>query len=123
MINKKLTTFGVDDVFIFQGVRSRVIKQIFDGWAPHSMGVHCMAHRTNIVVQNLSHLPMLNKIEGFLSTFYNYFCKSPKRHLELTKLAKVMEMKGANFLENVLRHNQLVCYPLLNVLWENTRHC
>jgi hypothetical protein len=51
MISKKLMTFGVDGVSIFQGVRSRVTKQISDGWAPHFMGVHCMVHRTNLVVQ------------------------------------------------------------------------
>jgi hypothetical protein len=39
---------------------------------------------------------MVNKIEGLLSTLYNYFCKSPKRYLDFTNLAKVMEMKGAN---------------------------
>jgi hypothetical protein len=39
---------------------------------------------------------MMNKIEGFLFTLYNYFCKTPKRYLDFTKLAKVMEMKGAN---------------------------
>jgi hypothetical protein len=94
MISKKLITFGVDGVSIFQGVRSKVTKQISDGWALHSMGVHCRAHRTNLVVQTLSHLPVVNKIGGLLSTLYNYFCKSPIRHLEFTKLAKVMEMKG-----------------------------
>jgi hypothetical protein len=25
-----------------------VIRQIVDGWVPHSMGVHCMAHRTTL---------------------------------------------------------------------------
>jgi hypothetical protein len=39
---------------------------------------------------------MVNKIEGFLSTLYNYFCKTLKRYLDFTKLAKIMEMKRAN---------------------------
>jgi len=39
---------------------------------------------------------MVNKIEVMLSKLYNYFCKSPKRYLDFTKLAKIMEMKGAS---------------------------
>jgi len=101
MIVNKLMTFGVNGVFVFQGVRSWVTKQIFDGWAPHSMGMHCMAHKSNLAIQILSHFLMVNKIEGLLSTFYNYFCKNFKRHLEFTKLVKVMETKVAKILKNV----------------------
>jgi hypothetical protein len=43
MIGKMLMTFGANNVSIFQGVRSRVTKQISYGWAPHSMGEYCMA--------------------------------------------------------------------------------
>jgi hypothetical protein len=70
MISKKLMTFGIDVVYIFQGVKSRVTKQIFNGWALHSMGMHCMVHRTKLVIQILFHLLMVNKIEGLLSTLY-----------------------------------------------------
>jgi hypothetical protein len=101
MIGKKLMTFGANGVSIFQGVKSRVTKQISDGWAPHSMGEHCMAHQTNLMIQTLSHLSMVNRIEGLLSTLYNYFCKSPKRYLEFSKLTKVMETKGAKILKDV----------------------
>jgi hypothetical protein len=44
---------------------------------------------------------MVNRIEVLLSTFYNYFCKNFKRHLEFTKLVKVMKTKGAEILKNV----------------------
>jgi len=44
---------------------------------------------------------MVNKIEGLLKTFYNYFSKSLKRHLEFMKLAKLMETKEAKILKNV----------------------
>jgi hypothetical protein len=60
-----------------------------------------MAHKTNLVVQILFHHLMVNKIKGFLSTFYNYFCKSHKRHLDFTKLAKIMETKEVKILKNV----------------------
>jgi hypothetical protein len=36
MISKKFVTFGVNGVYVFQGVRFRVTKLIFDGWDPHS---------------------------------------------------------------------------------------
>jgi hypothetical protein len=41
---------------------SSVIPHILDGWASNSMGVHYMAHRTNLVVQTLSHLSMFKII-------------------------------------------------------------
>jgi hypothetical protein len=47
---------------------------------------------------------MVNRIEGLLQTLYNYFSKNPKRHLEFTKLTKVMETKGAKILKNVKTH-------------------
>jgi hypothetical protein len=50
MISKELMTFGANGVYVFQGVRSRITKYIFDKWALHSMGMHCMVHITNIVV-------------------------------------------------------------------------
>ncbi len=63
-----------------------------------------MAHRTNLMVQTLSHLQMGNEIEGLLQTLSNYFSKSLKRHLEFTKLTKLMETKGAKTLNNVKTH-------------------
>jgi hypothetical protein len=87
LIGKRLMTFGVDGVFVFQDIRSSVIIQIVDGWAPHFMGVHCMAHITNLVVQTLSHLQMVSRIEGLFQTLHNYFSKSLKRHLEFMKFA------------------------------------
>jgi hypothetical protein len=40
LIGKKLNTFGANGIFVFQGIRSSVIRQIFNGWAPHSTGVN-----------------------------------------------------------------------------------
>jgi hypothetical protein len=36
LIHKKLMTFGAYGVSIFQGIKSNVIRQISNGWAPHS---------------------------------------------------------------------------------------
>jgi hypothetical protein len=50
LIGRKLMTFGAYGGFFFQGIRSCVIWQIFDGWVPYSMGVDYMVHKTNLVV-------------------------------------------------------------------------
>ncbi len=90
LIGIKFMTFGANGVSVFQGIKLGVTRQIFDARAPHSIGVHCMAHRTNLAVQILSHLQMVNRFEGLFHTLYNYFSKSPKRHLEFTKLVKIL---------------------------------
>jgi hypothetical protein len=56
-----------------------------------------MVHITNLVIQTLSHLQMVSIIEGLFQTLYNYFSKSPKRHLEFFKLVELMETKGSRF--------------------------
>jgi hypothetical protein len=50
LIGKKLPTFTANGIPIFQSIRLVVIWQISNVWTPHSMGVHCMAHRINFVV-------------------------------------------------------------------------
>jgi hypothetical protein len=49
-VSTKLINFGVDNVNVFQGTKSSVTKYIHDDLVPYSIGVHCMAHRTNLVV-------------------------------------------------------------------------
>jgi len=44
---------------------------------------------------------MVSKLEGLLHTLYNYFSKSPKRHLEFTKLVELMKTKGVKILKNI----------------------
>jgi hypothetical protein len=83
----KLFSFGVDRVTIFQGVKNGVITQIMQKHAPFVSGVHCMAHRTNLVVQTFSALSLVSKLESLLAAMYNYFVHSLKHHLEITKLA------------------------------------
>jgi hypothetical protein len=86
------------------------------------MGMHYMAHRTNLMVQILSHLQMGNKIEGLFQTLYNYFFESLKRHLEFTKPTKLLETKGAKILKNV-KTCLILCCLLPDVLWQNTKYC
>jgi len=60
-----------------------------------------MVHHINLIVQVLSKLNMVNKLESLFQTLYAYFYKSPKRHLELIKVVKIMEIKGNRPLNNV----------------------
>lgn len=79
---------------IFQGAKIGITQQISDDYVLHIQGIQCMVHHTYLVVQVLSKLNMVNKLESLFQTLYAYFYKSPKRHLELTKFAKIMEIKG-----------------------------
>jgi hypothetical protein len=55
------------------------------------LGVHCVAHQTNLVVQTLSKLLLVSKIEIMLQSIYTYYYLSPKRHLDRCKLGKFLE--------------------------------
>ncbi len=97
-IAQKLICFGANGVDVFQGIKSGVTKQIKENYAPHSIGVHCMAHCTNLVMQSLSRLPLVIRLENMLQTLHSYFAHSLKRHLEFIKLAKFMQIKGNKIL-------------------------
>jgi len=74
-------------------------------YAPFLSGVHCMAHHTNLVVQALSSLSLVSKIERL----------DPKRHLETSKLVESLECKGNKILENIKTHWILMLSPLKRV--------
>ncbi len=92
---------GVDGVSTFQGVRSRVIALIKTQQTPFLIGIHCIAHRTNLEVQNLSSMPMVSKLEDLFQSLYGYFSSSPKCHFEFTKLVQIVETKGLKVFRNV----------------------
>jgi hypothetical protein len=77
-LSKKFLCFGIDGVNVFQGGKTRITKQIKDSWAPFSMGVHCVACRTNLVIQSLVGLVFMARIEMFMQNMYGYFSHSPK---------------------------------------------
>ncbi len=60
-----------------------------------------MAHRTNLVVQTLSGLPLVICFENLLQTLYYYFVHSRKRHLKFTKLAEFIQRKGNKIFQNL----------------------
>ncbi len=77
-LSKKLVCFGVDGVNVFQGSKIGVTKRIKNSWGPFSMGVHYVAHYTNLIVQSQRDLTIITKIKGFMLNMYGYFNHSPK---------------------------------------------
>jgi hypothetical protein len=65
-MSKKFLCFGANGVNVFEGGKTRVTKQIKDSCAPFSMGVHCVAHRTNLVVQCMVDLVFMAWIKMFM---------------------------------------------------------
>jgi hypothetical protein len=77
------------------------------------VGVHCVAHQTNITIQTLSKLPLVSKIEAMLQSIYTYYSLSFKQHLDRCKLEEFLEQKALNILYN-LKHVRFQCSKLQN---------
>jgi hypothetical protein len=65
-ILSKLICFGAYGVLMFQGFRNDVTKQICESWAPFFSNIHCMVHKTNLIVQTLSSLNIVDHLEVLL---------------------------------------------------------
>jgi hypothetical protein len=100
-IAAKFVSFGADGVSVFQGVRTRVTVQLKEKHAPFVYGMHYMSHRTNLIVQTLSQVPLVMRIEELLQSLYSFFSHSPKRNQELADLANIVETAGQRILRNV----------------------
>jgi hypothetical protein len=81
-------------------------------------GIHFVSHRTQLAVRELSHLPVISRIENLLEKLYNYFARSPKRHMEFTKLAGIMQTKGLKIIRNVKTCWLSMLSPLKRVMSE-----
>ncbi len=98
----KLICFGGDNVNVFQSTKFGVTKHIHNDYRFNSIRMHYMAHWMNLVVQTLLVFPLVKHIENlFIQTLQAYFAHYTKRHLEFTKLTKIMEIKGNKILHNV----------------------
>jgi hypothetical protein len=65
-VARKLMSFGIDGVNVFQGVCNNVTHQIQDRYVPHLEGIHYMAHCTNLDVQTLFKILIVICIEDLL---------------------------------------------------------
>ncbi len=70
---------------------------------------------SNLVMQSLSSMPMVFKLEDLFQSLYKYFSSSPKHHLEFTKLVECMEIKGLKVLWNVKTRCISMLAPLKRV--------
>jgi hypothetical protein len=59
----------------------------------HIKGIHCVSHHTNLIVQTLSRLPFVFRIESLLQSLYMFFLHSPKKHIKFTNLAQLLHTK------------------------------
>ena len=84
--------------------------------APYMFGVHCMAHITNLIIEPLSNLPLVSKIESLCKSMHSYFLHLPKWHLEFTKLTEIVETKGLKIMNNVKTRWISLLEPLKYVL-------
>jgi hypothetical protein len=100
-VAERLVCFGTDGVSVFQGYRSGVTQQLKEHDAPFILGMHCMAHHTNLAVKPLSNLPVVSKLETLCQALYTYFSMSAKKHLEFQRLADIVETEGLRMLRNV----------------------
>jgi hypothetical protein len=77
-----------------------------------------MVHCTNLAAKPLSNLPMVQKIEKLLQSFYSYFNASPKRCNKYQKLAEILETSGLKILQNMTTSWISLLEPLKRVLGE-----
>jgi hypothetical protein len=61
----KLICFGVDGVSTFQGLKFGVIVQIQHQYSPFVIGVRCIVHWINLVVQTFSNLLLVFELKVF----------------------------------------------------------
>ena len=117
-IRDQFKTFDTYGASIWQGKMNGVTNKLHVSHAPHMQDMHCVAYQTNLAMSYLSDLEMVARIETLLIILYKYFSKSPKRHLELQKLAELLESKGRKILRNVKTRWISILSPLKRVLSE-----
>jgi len=64
--------------------------------------VHYVSHQMNLVVQMFFSFHLMHQIKGLVQLFYQYFCKSLKRHLELIKVVDIIKTSRLKILKKKL---------------------
>ncbi len=80
---------GANGISMFHKVRFNVTTWMKTKQASYFILVQCMAHRINLVMQILSSMPMISKLEIFLQLFYGYFFAPPNAILNFKSLLKL----------------------------------
>jgi hypothetical protein len=53
-IAQKPIYYGAYNINVFEGTKIVITNQIYDNCAPNYLRIHCIAHRTNLVMQTSS---------------------------------------------------------------------
>jgi len=89
---------------VFKGHQIEVVFQQKFHTAPFLIGVHYMAHKTNLAIVILSKLLLVSCIEFMLQSLYSFFALNLKKFLKFTMFAETLETKGLKLLRNVKTH-------------------
>jgi len=68
---------GCDGDSVFEGIQYGVITQTKEQITPFFIGVHYVAHQTNVAILVLSKLSLVMHIESMLQSLYAFFSHSP----------------------------------------------
>lgn len=89
----RLVGIGTDGASSMVGAQNGLVKKMsqLDGLG-HLMGVHCVAHRLNLIVlSSIKNVKYLEEIDSVLVMLCKFYRKSPKRMRELQNVSKVLE--------------------------------
>lgn len=101
LIRDRFMAFGTLGALVLQGKKNDITKKLYVSHAPHMQWMHCATHQSHLVIQHLSGLEMVSRIETLLIVLHMYFSKSPKCRLELRTLVELLDSKGSKILSNV----------------------
>jgi hypothetical protein len=79
---------------MFQGHCISINTQVKENIAPYFIGVHYMAHQTNLTIVALSNMPFMFHSEAMLQSLYAFFVHILKKYLEFAKLVETLATKG-----------------------------
>jgi hypothetical protein len=92
---------GVTRTLCFKVITLAFTTQVKENTALYLLGVHYMAHQTNLAIVVLLKMPLMSHNEAMLQSLYAFFIHSPKKYLEFVKLVKTLAIKGQKLLWNV----------------------
>jgi len=97
---------------VFQGHHNGAITQVKEQIALYVLGVHSMAHQTNLIVLVFSKMNLVANIESMLQSLYAFFSHNPKKFLKFFNPAKTLETKGLKLMHNIKTHWIYMLSPL-----------
>ena len=69
-LSQKIICVGVDGCSVMHGIRAGFCVQLKRLYAPYMVGIHCMAHRTNLAYKILQSFDCVQKIEDLVRKAY-----------------------------------------------------